>query len=97
MKKSVIGFIFSIIAAFIYIIALIIIITVVDIRRGGSGAEPVVVLSAASVILALAAMKNNIKAENEENSLKTISMIISDVVTLMGVGTATIFSLELWG
>lgn len=35
MKKSVIGFIFSIIAAFIYIIALIIIITVVDIRRGG--------------------------------------------------------------
>lgn len=56
-----------------------------------------VVLSAASVILALAAMKNNIKAENEENSLKTISMIISDVVTLMGVGTATIFSLELWG
>lgn len=97
MKKSVIGFIFSIIAAIIYLIAVIIIITAVDTHMGLSGGEPVVVLSAVSVILALVAMTNNIKAENKENSLSTISMIISDVVTIVGVGTATIFSLELWG
>lgn len=97
MKNSVIGCIFSIMAAITYLVAIIIMITAVDTRNGLSGGETVVVLSAASVIFALIGMTNNQKAKNDECFFQTASMMISDIIIIVGVGTATIFSLELWG
>lgn len=100
MKRSIIGFTFSIIAAVTYLIAVIMMVTVVDTHAGGGDVymgEAVVAVSVTSVVMALIGLFNGIKAKNGVSSLKIASIITSIIVAVVGAGTAIIMALECWG
>jgi len=95
MKKSIIGFTFSIISGVIYIIGLFVALTMIEFGHYGTYGPkiPVAIVSGISMIFALIGLIYSIKGNKEENSLGTVAKIISVLVFFAGGATATFFTL----
>lgn len=99
MKKSIIGFTFSIISGVIYLISLFVALTLIEFGHYGTYGPtiPAAIVSGISMIFALIGLIYSIKGNEEENSLGTVAKIISVLVFLAGGATSLFFTLIVLG